>query len=207
MKLACIDCSAPIKLYTAQRCKSCATRHRYKTMLPEKRKALAKAISARMMGNKHSPLAILKNRLAHFGRKQSPDTVAKRKATMSSWSKERKELWLQRISAALSGPNSYRWKGGKTPHNTKIRTSREYRYWRDAVFARDCYTCNLCGLKSGNGKAVTLNADHIKPFALFPELRFDISNGRTLCIDCHKTTPNYGGKAVTYYKTYHENYA
>lgn len=33
-----------------------------------------------------------------------------------------------------------------------------------------------------------------KDFALHPELRLDINNGRTLCKSCHKKTENYGFK-------------
>ena len=68
------------------------------------------------------------------------------------------------------------------------------RLWRKSVFERDNYTCVWCGAKNGNGKAIILQADHIKPFADYPELRFAIDNGRTLCIDCHKKTNDYGWK-------------
>lgn len=79
------------------------------------------------------------------------------------------------------------WKGGVTPINEAIRKSLEYRLWRKAVFARDSYTCIWCGKKDKS-----IQADHIKPFALYPELRFAIDNGRTLCHECHKTTDTYG---------------
>ena len=91
-----------------------------------------------------------------------------------------------KISKANSGENSYLWRGGITSASIKIRHSFEMRQWREAVFARDNFTCLWCGQRGGE-----LNADHIKPFALFPELRFELSNGRTLCIDCHRKTETY----------------
>lgn len=78
------------------------------------------------------------------------------------------------------------WKGGITPEVRIIRASNRYAEWRRAVFVRDGYKCVLC-----NATGV-LNADHIKPFALYPALRFELSNGRTLCVPCHKATPTYG---------------
>ena len=98
----------------------------------------------------------------------------------------------------LSGENNHGWKGGITPINQAIRASLEYKLWREAVFRRDNFICIWCGVKGGWSKElkkqVKLNADHIKPFSLFPELRFAIDNGRTLCIDCHKKTDTYGWK-------------
>lgn len=96
----------------------------------------------------------------------------------------------------FQGINNPRWKGGITSENHKIRTSREYKEWRTKVFERDNYICQECGIKGGwhkdINKKITLNADHIKPFALFPELRLEISNGKTLCIKCHRKTKTYG---------------
>lgn len=127
----------------------------------------------------------------------------------SSWSKGKKltEEHRRKISASQKGKRNagvgksmpphprgekhYKWKGGVTPEHVKIRHSLEYRMWRESVFKRDNYTCIWCGARNGNGKRIELHADHIKPFAFFPELRFAIDNGRTLCKPCHKTTDTY----------------
>lgn len=91
-----------------------------------------------------------------------------------------------KISLSHKGDKSYLWRGGVTTKNQSIRHSFEYKLWRQAVFERDNYTCIWCRQKGGK-----LNADHIKPFAFYPELRFAIDNGRTLCIDCHKKTDTF----------------
>ena len=100
----------------------------------------------------------------------------------------------KKMGLANKGENNYFWKGGIYDKNKAIKNSFEYKLWRKSVFERDGYTCIWCGLRSGNGKTVYLEADHIKPFSLYPELRFAIDNGRTLCRDCHKKTNTYGSK-------------
>jgi len=66
------------------------------------------------------------------------------------------------------------------------RTRVEYKSWRESVFKRDNWTCQKCGAKSGNGKTIYLHPHHILNFAEYPELRFDVNNGITLCRKCHK---------------------
>ena len=81
----------------------------------------------------------------------------------------------------LVGKNNPLWKGGVTPENEIIRHSSKYKIWRLSVYERDFFTCQDCKCSG-----VRLNAHHIKHFAKYPELRFDISNGITLCKGCHK---------------------
>jgi hypothetical protein len=96
----------------------------------------------------------------------------------------------------FTGENSPHWKGGPKSENAKARNSDEYKMWRKLVFERDNYTCVWCGQV---GKE--LHADHIHPFAYFPELRFDINNGRTLCKKCHKKTDTYLSGSIKYKKS------
>lgn len=129
-----------------------------------------------------------------FGRKLSLETRKKKSETMkrigfippSSLGRIVSKETRKKMSEAHKGEKAPGWKGGITPMNRLIRSSLEYKLWRESVFKRDNYTCQECWQYGGN-----LNADHIKPFAYYPELRFAIDNGRTLCLDCHKKTGNY----------------
>lgn len=85
---------------------------------------------------------------------------------------------------------NWKWIKDRSLVKTK-RTMVEFKTWRKSVYERDNYTCVLCGKRGGK-----LNADHIKPYRLFPELGLDVSNGRTLCEGCHRKTPTYGVKGL-----------
>lgn len=60
------------------------------------------------------------------------------------------------------------------------RNNTQYRRWKQAVLERDNYTCTRCGSKEN------LHVHHIKSFSEFPELRYDVNNGATLCKECHR---------------------
>jgi 5-methylcytosine-specific restriction endonuclease McrA len=92
------------------------------------------------------------------------------------------------MSKIMSGAKNCQWKGGIKPIHHRIRHSWQYRLWRTLIFKRDNYICQECGRTRGG----RLEADHIKVFSLHPESRFDLNNGRTLCIECHRKTPTWG---------------
>lgn len=113
-----------------------------------------------------------------------------------------------------TGDKHPNWKGGITSLTGLIRGLDEYHNWRKRVFKRDNYTCQECGA-TGN-----IEAHHIKEFniifqeflqlysqfspiedketlirlAMTYEPFWDLTNGKTLCKNCHKLTNNYGNK-------------
>ena len=94
----------------------------------------------------------------------------------------------------ISGSNAHQYKPEKTDEERTVqRKFPGYREWREAVYARDDYTCQCCGSK---GKV--LNAHHLDNYADHKELRVDVANGVTLCKPCHKAFhAAYGQKTVT----------
>jgi hypothetical protein len=131
------------------------------------------------------------------GRKHTPEAIERMKVAQGSRSPE----WREKIAFAKLGSKNPlygkkgilapQWKGGITPVNAAIRNSPQMAQWRLSVFERDDFTCQGCGIRGGK-----LHAHHILAFSRFPEHRFDVSNGLTLCPECHRKTDNYAGKAL-----------
>jgi len=115
-------------------------------------------------------------------RKKASESAKKRKASVET---------RKKMSEAHKGSKGSNWRGGVTPEHKQIRRSLEYRLWREAVFKRDNWTCQECEARSKKGKRIELHPHHIKSFALYPKLRFKVSNGKTLCVECHEETDNY----------------
>lgn len=110
---------------------------------------------------------IEKLRISHLGKKQSLSTRLRR-------------------SENMKGEKHWNWKGGIAKNK---RGDMAYKEWRTKVFTRDNWTCQTC-----RKRGCYLEPHHIKSFAKYPELRYEIENGVTLCLDCHSETDNWRGK-------------
>jgi 5-methylcytosine-specific restriction endonuclease McrA len=129
---------------------------------------------------------------SNMGKKRTPEAIEKTIATY----KRNRELRggptpaEQRHYEQLhpSGPDHWNWKGGVSKQRDKEFNSPEYKAFRQAVLKRDKYICQHCGARNGLGKTIRLKVHHIKSYAEFPELRFEVSNGVTLCKSCHDET-------------------
>ncbi len=132
-----------------------------------------------------------KGHKTNVGRKHSPEFGER--LSKARKGVKRPEGLMKRIAeiirkkGSLKGEKNPNWKGGITSKNKLIRNSEQYKIWRIKVFLRDIFTCQECGINR-----IHLQAHHIKSFAEHPELRFDVSNGLTLCKPCHRKTKNFG---------------
>lgn len=155
-----------------------------------------KSLSLAKVGIKHNHKTNNGNSAWNKGIPHSEETKAKLKlARAKQIMQPRTPEYRRKMSEDRKGDKWHTWRGGITPINKAIRNSVEYKLWREAIFKRDNWTCIWCKQKGGK-----LNADHIKPFAYYPELRFALDNGRTLCESCHRTTDTFGINCKKYEK-------
>jgi 5-methylcytosine-specific restriction endonuclease McrA len=105
-----------------------------------------------------------------------------------------------KISAGHKKIKVEEWKSFSTPLNILIRETDNMKQWRSDVFTRDKWTCQTCG-----ERGVEINAHHIIelfkliekynitniPEAINCQELWDISNGVTLCEECHNLTKKY----------------
>lgn len=165
--------------------------HKKRGTLPPSRKGMG-----------FSPEQKEKIRKALKGRKHSPLTEEHKRKISKTMTGQRHPEWRnQNKGNRQRGANSHFWKGGTTEENQLIRASKKYQNWRTEVFERDQYRCRGCG----DGRGRNLNAHHVIPFSKlleegrnnFPlfsiqviadnyEPLWDVSNGITLCKDCHR---------------------
>jgi len=117
------------------------------------------------------------------------------------------------------GENNPNWKGGRTKLSVLIKSLAEYHQWRQNIYIRDDYRCQICGIRNGEPHQIKLDCDHIYPFSKImedydiqsvedalncPEM-WNTENGRILCRKCHIATDTYGLKFNEGYKKC-ENY-
>lgn len=141
-------------------------------------------------GYKHSEKQKETMKKVHIGKKQSSETIEKRRLKLIGKKHPHSDITKKKMSESRKGKVPWnKGIGTKTSDAKKMKSSNEYKIFRKACFERDNYTCIWCGQRGG-----VLNMDHIKPFALFPELRMALDNVRTLCHECHKKTDTYGWK-------------
>ena len=87
--------------------------------------------------------------------------------------------------------------GGKMPHDKHYNSAR-HKVWAEKVLRRAGYLCEECrryGRLDSHGLPVrATTAHHIKHRDEYPELQYDVMNGRALCERCHnRAHPEKGG--------------
>ena len=110
--------------------------------------------------------------IAHQGKVLSLETKKK----IGDFWRGKKKSELEKLKNKISQVK--RWdKVGRKEYRRYIHLSGTYEYksWRTRVFVRDDFKCRICDVGG------YLEAHHILKWSEYPELRYNINNGITLC--------------------------
>ncbi len=138
-----------------------------------------------------------------FLRGKSPSEATRKKMSeahrgKSSWNKgiPLSDEHRKAVSISLRGEKHWNWQGGIKPLNAIERNRMEYKQWREAVFKRDGFKCKIA-----NGDCVhDVHAHHILRFSEYPELRFNVKNGITLCENHHPMKRSHEQELAPFFK-------
>lgn len=158
-------------------------------------KTLAKMVLANT-GKKRTVETKLKMSLAKIGRKNKPHStearvkmslaskgVPKSDSHKKSLSIARKKnpvrFWLGKKRTEMSGERNWRWIKDRSKIKTSDRSFNDpnSKIWSRNVKNRDGWKCKIAN-DTCSGQ---LEAHHILPWRDYPELRYEINNGITLC--------------------------
>jgi len=158
-------------------------------ILTERKKKRSSWNKGKKLSEKHR----LKLSIAHQGNvgywrgKKRPDISEKlsgiirpkevgRKISESLKGRKHSEEWKEKIR----GEKNPNWKGGVS-FNYRQGYKKQQMKWRNAILERDDWVCQGCKKRGGK-----LCAHHIKDWKDYPNLRFNLNNGITLCKECHQ---------------------
>ena len=125
---------------------------------------------------------IYQTNLEKYGKKsytQTEEYLEKRKETNLEKYGCEDFMQLPKYKEMFLGSKSPVWKGGINDPRWE-RLSKKYKEWRFSIFQRDEFICKKYGKHSK-----ILQAHHIFNWAKYPNKRYDIKNGITLCEECH----------------------
>jgi 5-methylcytosine-specific restriction endonuclease McrA len=135
--------------------------------------------------------AVLETRLqkaglrpAHLLKHQKRIAASRRGKTYEQIYGERAKTERRARAKSIKAVQRAKWSVDAQRKNPNERSNyHQYYIWRRAVLLRDKRTCQRCGSKKG-----WIEAHHIKAWEAYPRLRFEVSNGITLCRRCHMHT-------------------
>ena len=180
-----------------------------------------KSISERMLGNKLclgrklSDEVKEKIRVSNLGKVHniSDEGMERmRKKNYVVWNKgikKQKEIKIPKVPGRKKG--SIAWNRGMLGYNSgeknpkwikdrsklakrQERNDSAYAEWRKCVRDRDSWTC-----KVGEGCEGKVIAHHIYPWKKYPEFRYTVSNGITLCTKHHPRTREKENEMIGYF--------
>ena len=122
--------------------------------------------------------SVVRTWLVNFEIETRPTGGSYKKGTKMS--PESRQKMSDAKKGKYTGAENPNWKGGQISDADRGRRSYELKVWRIACLERDEYQCTICGATD------RLHVHHILLYDKYPERRYDVNNGKTVCVLCHE---------------------